>query len=122
MYKLNRFMAICSLSLAAACGATIDQPGEKDPTEATGAPEIMSVTDAMSTTDPPAGVMDGRQFTAAACKVNLVYCADPRYTPHYPSFCQNGCNKDAAFKAAISICKNVCGSINCNTMYVLGGC
>lgn len=57
----------------------------------------------------------------------LVFCADPRFSPHFPSFCTKpkaGCNDDKAFADAISLCKSVCSPTSiCNgTYYVLGPC
>jgi hypothetical protein len=57
----------------------------------------------------------------------LEFCADPRFTPHFPSFCTKakaGCNNDKAFADAIALCKSVCAptSICSGKYYVLGPC
>src|SRR5262249_49719691 len=57
----------------------------------------------------------------------LVYCADPRYSPHYPSFCTRsraGCNNDKAFDDAVALCRSVCSprSMCDGPYYVLGRC
>jgi len=58
-----------------------------------------------------------------ACSVTLVYCHDPRWTPHYPSFCSNGCSGSQGVNNAAALCRQTCGSgAACATFYNLGGC
>lgn len=122
-------IAICSLGLAACAvddDKSTDPSTESTDTTATAPPDVVTIPQELRLrATPDQGTVSGNTFDAIqpdACHVELVYCADPRWSPHYPSYCQNGCNANTAFADAISICKDVCGNINCDTMYVLGGC
>lgn len=57
----------------------------------------------------------------AACRVTLVYCQDPRYSPRRPSYCSNGCSSTQALNAAYNLCRSNC-SVNCSILWNLGGC
>lgn len=74
----------------------------------------------------PDGVVNGHEFTANACHVNLLFCADPRtdppFDPPLPSYCSNGCTASQAFSAAESLCQSVCGHIDCSVLANFGGC
>ena len=71
---------------------------------------------------PPDGTFQGNDYQALACHVKLVYCADPRWSPRLPSYCSNGCSIDRRFSASRSLCRDICGNIDCSVMYYLGGC
>jgi hypothetical protein len=84
-------------------------------------PEIEELASTYSS-EPLEGEFQGDAYQELACYVRLVYCADPRWSPHYPSYCSNGCSVDRRFSASRSLCRDICGNINCNVMYYLGGC
>lgn len=80
---------------------------------------------------PPELAADPNTGAAVTPNLNgcgtLVFCADPRFTPHFPSFCTKhnaGCNNDKAFADAIQLCNQVCSpkSICSGAYYVLGPC
>jgi hypothetical protein len=74
------------------------------------------------------GTIQGNEFTGTtnACHVNLLFCADPRTSPPFnpplPSYCSNGCTASQAFSAAASLCRSVCGHIDCSVLANFGGC
>jgi len=90
------------------------------PTDVT-APEIMQVPAELSFDQLP----DGPITNLNGCG-RLVFCADPRFDPHFPSFCTRqiaGCNNDRAFADAQELCRQVCGGARCaGAYYVLGPC
>lgn len=51
-----------------------------------------------------------------ACRVTLLYCRDPRFTPRIPSYCHNAdCGEDQAERNARNLCRDNCGSnVNCS--------
>ncbi len=53
-----------------------------------------------------------------ACHVNLLFCDDPRFG--LPSYDQSGCAFPQSFNAARSLCMQVCGHIDCNTLVCVG--
>jgi hypothetical protein len=124
MRKISRFkIATIVLGLGfAACAA--DEPVLGD--EIAGqseTPEIEQLPPELSLDNPNLdGTFQGNEFQTLTCNVKLVYCRDPRYTPHYPSYCSNGCTVTQRQSASRSLCRQVCGDINCSTMYYLGGC
>lgn len=57
-----------------------------------------------------------------ACHVDLLFCRDSRFG-NLPSGCTNGgCTVTQAHNAAVSLCKSVCGNINCNVIAWPPGC
>lgn len=88
------------------------------------APEVVQVPEELAFTN----LADDDQATASgpaqpnACSVTLVYCHDPRWTPHYPSYCSNGCSGSQGVDNAAALCRKNCGSAACSTFYNLGGC
>jgi hypothetical protein len=85
-------------------------------------PQVVQVPDELV-----ARAQDGATPSALNGCGRLVYCADPRWTPHLPSFCTRaiaGCNNDKAFSDAIQLCRSVCAptSICGGSYYVLGRC
>lgn len=106
---------LCALSLTACM--TDNPPSDTEHSDELTAdsktPEVVTIPTALSFA----------KLRPDACVGELNYCADPRWSPHYPSFCQkSGCTADQAFAAAVSLCQNNCGNIDCGTMYVLGPC
>lgn len=89
---------------------------EREPVQRFTAPDDMSF---LAPTD---GEFADNEYASLSCYVRLVYCHDPRYVPHYPSFCQNGCSLDYAFSVARSLCRSNCGDISCANMWYLGNC
>jgi len=69
------------------------------------------------------GTFQDAEHEPRACHVNLLYCNDPR--PQFRgliTYCSNDCEGDRAYNAARSLCNRVCGNINCNAVYSVGGC
>lgn len=62
--------------------------------------------------------ISGNDATANACHVTLQFCKDPRNG--LPSFTETGCGFDQALNAARSLCMQICGHINCNTLSCFG--
>jgi hypothetical protein len=123
LYALG--MAACTADDPPASPANSgDEDGDPAMVAESKAPDVMTVPPELSFSQLPEGTVVGNQFNATtnACSVRLAYCADPRWSPHYPSFCQSGCGLEHGFDVARSLCHSVCGNINCNTMYYLGGC
>ena len=57
-----------------------------------------------------------------ACHVTLLFCRDSRFG-NLPSGCTNGgCTIPQAHNAASSLCRSVCGNIDCNTIAWPAGC
>ena len=108
-------MIIMGLGLT---GCAEDDPAPGDGLEA---PELKEISPESS---EPAleGEFDGDEYQELACRVKLVYCRDPRWTPHYPSYCSNGCTAKRALDAAYSLCRKICGRISCSPLYTLGSC
>ena len=64
------------------------------------------------------GTFEGNEFTGItnACHVTLLFCRDSRFN-NLPSFCQNGqCGGAQGATIARSLCLQVCGNINCDTL------
>lgn len=51
----------------------------------------------------------------------LLFCRDSR-AMNLPSLCHNGCTETQALNAARSLCLQICGHINCNTLADFGSC
>jgi hypothetical protein len=62
--------------------------------------------------------ISGNGATTNACHVTLQFCKDPRNG--LPSFTETGCGFDQALNAARSLCMQVCGNIDCNTLSCFG--
>ena len=109
-----------SLTLFACCvvGCATEEP--LDAVAETSTEDQSALANEVS--EPVDGEFVDNEEASLTCSVKLVYCRDPRWVPHYPSFCSNGCDKDYAFAQARSLCRQYCGGINCSTMYPLGGC
>jgi hypothetical protein len=117
----------CALSFAA-CMADTSPPSTDDQSDnlaaadKTSTPEVVSVPDELSFANLP-GAIDNGTVTTDACSVTLVYCKDPRWSPHYPSYCYTGSSCGNAVNIAASICRSTCGSgASCSTFYDLGKC
>jgi hypothetical protein len=70
----------------------------------------------------PDGTFQGNEFQGLVCHVTLVYCRDPRYPGNPRTYCSNGCTQEEAESVAYSICRRICGNIDCNDLLNLGGC
>ena len=130
--------AIIGITMAAACALALtacavdDASTDRQPTGgASGAaqlapddiPDVVTAPPELAFATLPELTITGNQaVVATSCRVTLVFCADPRKNPHLPSYCSNGCSFPQDLLAAISICERICGNINCNQMYPLGGC
>jgi hypothetical protein len=62
--------------------------------------------------------ISGNDATTNACHVTLQFCSDPRNG--LPSFTETGCGFDQALNAARSLCRQICGHINCDTLSCFG--
>jgi hypothetical protein len=64
----------------------------------------------------------GNDAIANACHVTLLFCDDPRIG--LPTFSETGCTDAQAVSAAMSLCRQVCGHIDCSVVacQVHGGC
>lgn len=99
----------------------VSQEGKSSETGQENPQAILLESDVASSEDRFEGGIENSELTA--CNVTVVYCRDPRYSPRHPSFCQNGCSSLAtALKRAISICKDICGNIDCDPQWYLGRC
>ena len=117
-FKIPMLALALGLGACASDEKVPDEPIEQDTT-----PEVVQIPpEYIGDTSPPDGTFDGNEFHADACHVTLVYCRDPRWRPHYPSYCANGCSASQGFAAAVSLCHRRCGNINCGTFFYLGGC
>ena len=98
--------------------ATDDQTSAAEPSTP---PETVQVPKELSFDQLPGGATTNLNGCGT-----LVYCADPRWTPHLPSFCTKvkaGCNNDKAFADAVSLCHSSCAASACTgSFYVLGPC
>lgn len=102
--------------------AVDDQPQSTDDQSAgtVEVPKIFQVSPEQSLAQPE-GTFEGSDFTANACHVELLFCRDSR-AMNLPSLCHNGCTETQALNAARSLCLQICGHINCNTLADFGGC
>jgi hypothetical protein len=116
----NTVVTIAGLAIGA-CSDDEQVPGD-DLAAKNQTPVIRETTGFSPDTADPEGLYQGDEYQARACHVKLVYCKDPRWSPHYPSYCSNGCNADHAFDVAQTLCHRICGNVSCSPMYVLGGC
>jgi hypothetical protein len=124
MRALLRFkipMIALALGLGA-CASDEEVPGNELAAQGK-TPEVVHIPpEYIDDTSPPDGTFQGDEFHADACHVKLVYCRDPRWSPHHPSYCANGCSSNERHAAAVRLCRRVCGNIDCGTFYYLGGC
>lgn len=123
MRTTSLLAAIVAMAGFGAC-AVDDQPPTDDPSstvDPSTPPETVQVPKELSFDQ----LSDGAITNLNGCGT-LVYCADPRWSPHLPSFCTKakaGCNNDKAFADAISLCHSVCAPSVCGgSYYVLGPC
>jgi len=116
---------LCGLVLAACAtdpAATDDQSVSVDKDAAY---EVVHVPPEL-TLAPGEAVINGNEATVNACHVKLLFCADPRtkppFDPPLPSYCSNGCTASQAFSAAQSLCRSICGHIDCSVLANFGSC
>jgi hypothetical protein len=64
--------------------------------------------------------ISGNEAITNACHVTLTFCRDPRNG--LPSFTETGCGFDQALNAARSLCKQICGNINCDVLSCFTNC
>jgi len=118
-------MTLCVNGLIGLGGCAVDDAATDDQAstgEVMPTPDVVQVPKELSIEQLQGGIAPA----LTGCGT-LVFCADPRFSPHFPSFCTKaraGCNNDKAFADAISLCKSVCSPTSiCNgAYYVLGRC
>src|SRR5689334_25362032 len=107
MRALLRFkipMIALALGLGA-CASNEEVPGDEFVAQGT-TPEVVHIpSEYTDDTLPPGGIFEGNEFHVDDCRVTLVYCSDPRWTPHYPSYCANDCPGDTGRAAAERLCR-----------------
>jgi hypothetical protein len=116
----------CSVMLAAcAVDSPPDQNASPNTNEASGntpAPEdvgtVYQVPPELSASQLQDLEISGNDATTNACHVTLQFCRDPRNG--LPSFTETGCGFDQALNAARSLCRQICGNINCNVLSCFG--
>lgn len=60
-----------------------------------------------------------------ACRVNLLYCEDPREGRPFtgrPTYCSNDCESEHAREVASDLCNNTARCNHCSDLYRVGGC
>jgi hypothetical protein len=117
--------AFLAVSVTVLCALAMTACAVDEPSEATDEQSGEVVEMAKIVYVPPElsfaqleGTFDGNQFTGTtnACHVTLLFCRDSRFG-NLPSFCQNGdCGGAQGATIARSLCLQVCGNINCNTL------
>jgi len=80
--------------------------------------QVFQVPPELQVAPPEDLEISGNDATTNACHVTLQFCSDPRNG--LPSFTETGCGFDQALNAARSLCMQVCGHINCNTLSCFG--
>ena len=117
---------VCSMMFAAcAADSATDQSASADTSETSAAVtaskdggKVYQVPPEL-TVDPLEGlVISGNEATPNACHVTLQFCVDPRNG--LPSFTETGCGFNQALNAARSLCMQICGHINCDTLSCFG--
>jgi hypothetical protein len=113
--------ALFCVSAMTACAVDVQPQTTEDQSSGTAeVPKIVQVSPEQSFAQPE-GTFEGNDFTANACHVELLFCRDSR-AMNLPSLCHNGCTETQALNAARSLCLQICGHINCNTLADFGGC
>jgi hypothetical protein len=117
---------VCSMMVAAcAVDSAPDQSASTDTNEAAAdltasgdVGQVFHVPPELAATQLDDLEISGNGATTNACHVTLQFCKDPRNG--LPSFTETGCGFDQALNAARSLCMQICGNINCNTLSCFG--
>lgn len=121
------FFKTCVVGLVAGlamAGCAEQEDGAADALPLTSDVDVSQTPPAEMVQIPPElmlSVEKGDDVGTQACS-RLIYCRDPRYTPHLPSYCNNGCTAQQALNSAYQLCLNNCGNIDCSVLYRLGPC
>jgi hypothetical protein len=110
---------VCSMMFAAcAVDSTPDQNASADTAASGDVGQVFQVPPELSANQLQDLVISGNDATTNACHVTLQFCSDPRNG--LPSFTETGCGFDQALNAARSLCKQICGHINCDVLSCFG--
>jgi len=119
--RVSSLVLFCVFTMTACAVDDQPQPDEDQSAVTAVTPRIVQVPAELSFTQPE-GTFDGNEFISpAACRVKLLFCRDSR-AMNLPSLCSNGCTETQALNAARSLCLQICGNINCNTLADFGSC
>lgn len=125
---MKRFYFACLVGLLLFCGmaACLQEEGDISPVASSTVTELSPLLQPGLQVEVPqelsfAQLKGEDDVGTEACRVTLLYCKDPRYTPRRPSFCSNGCSGSQAPNKAYNLCLSNCAN-SCSALLDVGGC